>query len=165
MSGLTVAATFEKPVARQLLHGDEPARLAYVGLDGEPRVVPVGFWMDDQRLVVATAPKSPKVAALRKHPRVALTIDRGAFPPKMLLIRGDTELDLCVGIPDAYFTASRRLMTAEQFPEWAALARSIYTQMVVITITPTWAKLIDYDETLPEAVSDLIESRRSVPDE
>ena len=47
---------------------------------------------------MATVPKSAKVAALRKNPKVALTIDQAAFPPKVLLIRGTAEVELVEGI-------------------------------------------------------------------
>src|SRR6478736_9913571 len=100
-----IAEILAKPYAQQLLSGPEPARLAYDGLDGDPRVIPIGFWTEDERVVMATVPKSAKVAALREHPNVALTIDRGAFPPKALLIRGTAEVVLADGVPDGYLTA------------------------------------------------------------
>jgi hypothetical protein len=34
--------------------------------------------------------------------------------------------------------------------------KSLYKQMVRITITPTWAKVIDFETTLPSAVEELI---------
>src|SRR4051794_34970121 len=105
MKGITVmtreelAGILAKPYAQQLLNGPEPARMAYVGLDGDPRVIPIGFWTEGEQVVMATVPKSAKVAALRKHPKVALTIDQGAFPPKVLLIRGTAAVELVQGIP------------------------------------------------------------------
>ncbi|MCU1360044.1 MAG: pyridoxamine 5-phosphate oxidase-related FMN-binding protein [Ilumatobacteraceae bacterium] len=87
MTNEEIAEVLAKPYSQQLLNGPEPARLAYNGLDGNPRVIPIGFWTDGQRLLMATVPKAAKVAALRNSPKVALTIDQGAFPPKVLLIR------------------------------------------------------------------------------
>src|SRR6476620_11064098 len=106
-----IAETLAKPYAQQLLNGPEPARLAYNGLDGAPRVVPIGFWTEGERLVMATVPKAAKVAALRRDPKVALTIDRAAFPPKVLLLRGTAELDLVDGVPDGYLSAGHKVMT------------------------------------------------------
>ena len=40
-------------------------------------------------------------------------------------------------------------MTAEQRVEWEAEVRSLYDSMVRIVVKPTWAKLIDFQETLP----------------
>ena len=36
-----IAEVLAKPYAQQLLNGSEPARMAYVGLDGGPRVIPM----------------------------------------------------------------------------------------------------------------------------
>ena len=154
-----IAEILAKPYAQQLLNGPEPARMAYNGLDGDPRVIPIGFWTEGERVVMATVPKSAKVAALRKNPKVALTIDQGAFPPKVLLIRGTAEVELVEGIPDGYLTAGRKVMTDDQYPEWVAGVQGLYDEMVVITITPTWAKLLDFETTIPKAVEDLIKEK------
>ena len=37
--------------------------------------------------------------------------------------------------------------------------RSLYHGMVRIVVTPTWAKLIDFDTTLPSAVEELARRR------
>ena len=159
MTEQEIAEILAKPYAQQLLNGPEPARMAYIGLDGAPRVIPIGFWTDGARVVMATVPKSAKVAALRKNPKVALTIDQAAFPPKVLLIRGTAEVELVEGIPDGYLTAGRKVMTADQYPEWVAGVQGLYDEMVVITITPTWAKLLDFETTIPKAVEDLIKEK------
>jgi hypothetical protein len=154
-----IAAILAKPYSQQLLNGAEPARMAYIGLDDAPRVIPIGFWTDGDQVVMATVPRSAKVAALRKHPKVALTIDHGAFPPKVLLIRGTAELELVEGVPDGYLVAGHKVMTDDQYPDWVAGVRSLYDAMVVITITPTWAKLLDFETTIPQAVDDLIKEK------
>src|SRR5688572_3781508 len=97
-----VADELRKPISQELLGGSIPARLAYVGLDGDPRVVPVGFHWDGSRLVVGTVPTSAKVPALQRNPRVAVTIDTEGFPPKVLLIRGAASLELVDGVPQEY---------------------------------------------------------------
>jgi hypothetical protein len=154
-----IAEILAKPYSQQLLNGPEPARLAYNGLDGDPRVIPIGFWTEGDRVLMATLPQSAKVAALRKNPKVALTIDQGAFPPKVLLIRGTAEVDLTDAIPDGYLNAGHKVMTDEQYPEWVAGVRALYDEMVVITITPTWAKLLDFETTIPKAVEDLVKKK------
>ena len=154
-----IAEILAKPYAQQLLNGPEPARMAYNGLDGDPRVVPIGFWTEGARVLMATVPKSAKVAALQSDPKVALTIDQGSFPPKALLMRGTAEVELVDGIPDGYLTAGRKVMNDEQYPGWVAGVRGLYDEMVVITITPTWAKLLDFETTLPKAVEDLIKEK------
>ena len=161
MNEQEIAETLAKPYAQQLLNGPEPARLAYNGLDGNPRVIPIGFWTEGQRVAMATVPKSAKVAALRSNPKVALTIDQGAFPPKVLMIRGTAELELVEGVPDGYLVAGHKVMTDDQYPQWVAGVQGLYDEMVVITITPTWAKLLDFETTIPKSVEDLIKAKQS----
>ena len=136
-------------------------RLAYVAKDGTPRNVPVGFTWNGSEIVMCTAKNAPKLQALRDNPTVALTIDTEVHPPKMLLIRGRAELDFVDGIPDEYLEASGTYkMTPEQRVEWEAEVRSLYSDgMVRIVVTPTWAKLIDFETTLPSAVEELIKQR------
>jgi hypothetical protein len=43
--------------------------------------------------------------------------------------------------------------------EWEAEVRSLYDGMVRIVVSPTWAKLIDFDTTLPSAVEELVRQR------
>lgn len=154
-----IAEILAKPYAQQLLNGPEPARMAYTGLDGDPRAIPIGFWCEGEQILMATVPKSAKVAALRKNPRVALTIDTGAFPPKVLLIRGTAQVELVQGVPDGYLEAGHKVMTDDHYPGWEAGVKGLYDEMVVITITPTWTKLLDFETTIPKAVEDLIQEK------
>ena len=154
-----IAEILAKPYAQQLLNGPEPARLAYDGLDGDPRVIPIGFWTEGERIAMGTLPKSAKVGAIRKNPKVALTIDQGAFPPKVLLIRGTAEVEVIEGIPDGYLTAGRKVMTEDQYPDWLAGVKGFYDEMAVIMITPAWVKLLDFETTIPKAVEDLMKER------
>jgi hypothetical protein len=50
-------------------------------------------------------------------------------------------------------------MTPEQRVEWETEVRSLYDGMVRIVVTPTWAKLIDFETTLPSAVEELTRQR------
>jgi len=38
-----VAEVLAKPISQELLGSSIPVRLAYVGTDGAPRVIPIGF--------------------------------------------------------------------------------------------------------------------------
>lgn len=159
MTNAEIAEILAKPYSQQLLNGPEPARLAYNGLDGDPRVIPIGFWVEGERILVATLPKAAKVAALRSNPKVAITIDQAAFPPKVLLIRGTAEVELVDEIPEGYLTAGHKVMTDDQYAGWVDGVRGLYDEMIVITITPTWAKLLDFETTLPTAVADQIKEK------
>nr|WP_281497473.1 pyridoxamine 5'-phosphate oxidase family protein [Ornithinimicrobium sp. F0845] len=142
-----------------MLNGTGPLRLAYDGLDGDPRVIPIGFWTEGEQIAMATAPKARKVAALRTRPKVAITIDTNAFPPKVLLVRGTAELETVDGPPPGYLKAGRRSMAEDQYPGWEAGVKGLYDQMVVIRVTPTWVKLLDFETTMPEAVEELVQAK------
>jgi hypothetical protein len=159
MNEQQITEILAKPYAQQLLNGTDPVRLAYDGLDGDPRVVPIGFWTEGNRVVMATTPNAPKVAALRAKPKVALTIDTTTFPPKVLLIRGSVELETVDGVPEGYLETGRKSMTEEQYLEWEAGVKGLYDQMVVIRVTPTWVKLLDFETTIPQAVEELVRAK------
>ena len=162
MNRTDVAEVLAKPISQGLLESSIPARLAYTGLDNEPRAIPIGFWWTGEHVVMATVPKSAKVRALQQNPRVALTIDtQNAWPPRVLLIRGAARLELIDGVPDAYLDASRKVIPAEHYESWEQGVRALYEQMVVITIVPDWAKLLDFETTIPQAVEDLLRAQAS----
>jgi hypothetical protein len=132
-------------------------RLAYAAKDGTPRAIPIAFTWNGSEIVMCTAKNAAKIPALRSNPAVALTIDTEVHPPQILLIRGRAELDVVDGIPEEYLQASGSYpMTPEQRIEWEAGVRSLYDGMVRIVVTPTWAKLIDFETTLPSAVEELV---------
>jgi hypothetical protein len=154
-----IADVLSQPISQELLARDI-TRLAYVAKDGTPRNIPIGFTWNGSEIVVCTPKNAAKLEALRANPIVALTIDTEVHPPKILFIRGRAELDVVDGIPDEYLeTNGSYQMTAEQRVEWEAEVRSLYDGMVRIVVTPTWAKLIDFDTTLPSAVEELIRER------
>lgn len=155
---MNVTEILAKPLSQELLASGIPARLAYTALDGDPRVIPIGFLWIGPQIEMYTVPTSAKVKALQKNPRVAITIDTEEFPPNVLLIRGSASLELVDGIPDGYVVAARKVVPAEQMPGWEASIRALYKQMVTITITPDWAKLLDFETTLPKAVEDLVKA-------
>jgi hypothetical protein len=148
-----------RSISRELLARDV-TRLAYVAKDGTPRNVPIAFTWNGSEIIMCTTKNAPKLPALRENPMVALTIDTEVHPPKILLIRGRAELDVVDGIPDEYLQMNGSYeMTPEQRVEWEAEVRSLYDGMVRIVVTPTWAKLIDFETTLPSAVEELVRQR------
>ena len=154
---MNVTAELAKPISQELLTGPCPARFAYTGRDGGPRVVPVAFWWDGTDLQVFTVVKSAKVAALHDDPQVAITIDtQGQWPPRALLVRGQATVEIVDGVPAEYVEAARKITPAEQMEAWEGGVRALYQQMARITVAPTWAKLLDFETTIPQAVEDLI---------
>jgi len=154
-----IVDVLDRPHSRELL-GRDITRLAYVGTDGTPRNVPIAFTWNGSEVVMCTTRNAPKLRALRRNPAVALTIDTEVHPPKILLLRGRAELDDVDGIPDEYLQMNGSYeMTAEQRVAWEAEVRSLYDGMVRVVVTPTWAKLIDFETTLPSAVEELVRQR------
>lgn len=146
------------PEAQKLLSGSM-ARLAYNGHDGFPRVIPVGFYWTGERIVVSTAPTSPKVRALSSRPEVALTIDAGDTPEeaKALLVRGLATMETVDGVTDEYIAASKNSMGKTEQAEFEQNVRSVYKQMVRISIEPKWARLYDFGAgRLPAFLADLV---------
>jgi hypothetical protein len=161
MNEHAIADVLSKPLSRELLGSSIPARLAYVGVDGGPRAVPMGFLWTGRDVVIYTVPHAAKVRALRENPRVALTIDtQDEWPPRVLLIRGTGRVELVDGVPDGYVEASRKLVPPAELEAWEQGVRALYERMAQITIEPRWAKLLDFETTLPKAVEDLIRERQ-----
>jgi hypothetical protein len=159
MDAKQITEILAQPYSQELLARDI-TRLAYVATDGTPRNVPIGFTWNGTEVVMCTTTNAPKLAHLRQNPQVALTIDTEVHPPKILLIRGRAELDLVDGIPEEYLQMNGSYeMTAEQRVEWEAGVRALYDGMVRVVVTPTWVKLIDFEQTLPSAVAELIQER------
>ena len=159
MDQSAIDEVLSRPLSQELLSRDV-TRFAYVAKDGTPRNVPIAFAWNGSEIVICTAKNAPKLPSLRRNPAVALTIDTEVHPPKILLIRGRAELDVVDGIPEEYLRSNGTYaMTPEQRVEWEAEVRSLYDGMVRIVVTPTWAKLIDFETTLPSAVEELVRQR------
>jgi hypothetical protein len=139
-----LTAELNHPGSQHLLHDPGPARLAYTGPDGFPRVIPIGFLWDRQRIFVCTAPTAPKVKALTVHPNVALTIDTNEGAAKALLIRGIAEVEIVDGVAPEYIAASAKSMDGADLQAFEASVRGLYQQMARIAITPKWARFYDF---------------------
>jgi len=146
------------PVAQRLLESPI-ARLAYNGPDGTPRVVPIGFLWTGATVVLCTATDAPKVRSLERDPKVAFTIDTDTHPPNILSIRGTAAIEIVEGVPDEFLTASRKGVPQEQWSDFEQQARSLYPAMARITVTPTWANVIDFETRFPSAVERLVAGR------
>jgi len=143
----------QNPVAQELLHSKIPARLAYIWMDGTPRVVPIWFHWNGNALVLAPPPKAPKLKALAKNPKVSLTIDDNTFPHKVLLIRGIASLQQVDGIVPEYAAAAERYFGREQGLAWIQQVRRMMPAMVKVRITPEWVAVLDSQTRFPSAIS------------
>ena len=146
-------ALLDHSVAKELLASRIPARLAYVWTDGTPRVVPIWFHWNGRELVLASPPKAPKLKALSKNPKVAVTIDDNTFPHKVLLIRGHARIEHVKGIVPEYAAAADRYFSKEQSSAWLGQVRASMPAMAKITVTPEWVGLLDFQTRFPSALS------------
>jgi hypothetical protein len=148
--------------ARRLLETAPMARVAYNGMDGLPRVIPIGFFWNGNAIVVCTAVTAPKVRALAERPEVAVTIDVGNTPAdaQALIIRGTATLETVEGIPSEYIAGSSKVLSESEVAEFARQVQEMYDQMVRISIVPTWARYFDFGAgRMPAFLLDLANSR------
>jgi hypothetical protein len=153
-----VLQSLNDPVAQDLLNSKIPARLAYTGLDGSPRVIPIWFHWDGEYLVLGSAPNSPKVKALARNTKVALTIDEDTYPPRVLLVRGTAAVKVIDGVVPEYGAAARRYLGDEQGQGWEEQARGMFQQMARIAIEPEWVKILDFQTRFPKAIEQAVNS-------
>jgi hypothetical protein len=142
----------QTPIAQELLQSTIPARMAYISTDGTPRVVPIWFHWNGRDFVMATPPKAPKLKALAKNSKVALTIDDNSFPHKVLLVRGTARLKAVDGIVPEYATAAERYFGPAQGKAWVKQLGGMVSGMVQITVTPEWVGLLDFKTRFPSAL-------------
>jgi len=158
-------ADLSHPEAVELLEHQSLARMAYAGTDGLPRVIPVGFLWKGGRIIVCTAPTSPKFRALSARPHVALTIDSDDGAMKTLSVRGVAAIDVVDGVPDEYLAASAKSMSGEQASQFEANVRSVYKQMARIAIEPRWARYYDFTAgRVPEFLLRLVNESSAIID-
>jgi nitroimidazol reductase NimA-like FMN-containing flavoprotein (pyridoxamine 5'-phosphate oxidase superfamily) len=150
--------------AQELLASTSAAHLAYVGRDGTPRVIAVGFFWTGDQVVISSATTSPKVAALSARPDVALTIDAGDTPDqaRALSIRGRASVEIVDGVVEEYLAAARKTMDTEAAAEFEQNVREMYEQMARIVITPHWVRYYDFGAgRMPRFLQELAERNRS----
>jgi hypothetical protein len=87
----------------------------------------MGFYWTSERIVVCTAPTSPKVRALSSRPEVVLTIDTGTTPveAKALLVRGLATMETVDGVPE-YIVAATKSFEESELGEFERNVRSVY---------------------------------------
>ena len=139
----------DDPVVASLLEGPNLARLAYSGLDGRPRVVPIWFTVLDGDIVMVTGPKAAKVRALEANSSVALTIDDPRPPYKVLLLEGDVSLEPVEGIAPEYEGIARRYLgpVADAY-----LSQLKIKRQVRIRVRPRSYRIFDFIKRYPQSL-------------
>ena len=159
MDAARITEILTDPVTLELAERQPITQIAYAAPDGSPRAVPVGYLLRGGKFLFFTIPGSDKVAALRRDPRIALTVDSYP-PPCCLLVRGTAELREEDGVPDEYLEASFRTMPEDQHAGFEQQVRTLYDSMVRVEVTPSWVRLNDFQRTAPRAVERLIQAKQ-----
>jgi nitroimidazol reductase NimA-like FMN-containing flavoprotein (pyridoxamine 5'-phosphate oxidase superfamily) len=144
-------ALLDDPLAVELLTSRVPARLAYVWLDGSPRVVPIWFHWNGSELVVCSPPKAPKLKALQQNSAVSVTIDSNDWPYTVLSVRGAATVTMVDDLVPEYAAAAERYLGPAEGKAWAAQLRG--QPMGRVSIEPQWANLLDFQQRFPSALS------------
>jgi hypothetical protein len=151
-------ALLHTELAQRLLAAPIPARMAFIALDGTPRVVPTWFHWTGEDLVMPTYIAGPNIgirhpaarlAALRARPDVAVTIDTDTFPPQSLSLRGRVEITEVDGLAPEYASAARRYLGEEAAAGMLAGLDQPGTVQARIALRPAWVGLLDFDSRLP----------------
>lgn len=159
------------PVAQTLLALPIPMHLAYVGLDGVPRVVPTTHLWDGKAFVFATPTTTYKVKAIRANPKVGFTLDIGPgryaaearvkvtellgmplvdYAPLMVNGRGTASIEIQPGIAQVHLDAAKRMVADDKkLAEWERVEREHQSEMAVISIVPTHIEVIDFITRFP----------------
>jgi Pyridoxamine 5'-phosphate oxidase len=146
----------QTPVAQALLHSAIPARLAYTGRDGTPRVLPIWFHWTGEVFVLGTRLDSGKAKALSIHPKVALTIDSETFPYQALQVRGTVEIERIDGIVPEYAMCAKRYLGEKPGQAWIDQLRQAFPPMARIVIRPDWAHVLDLAQLYPQVVETVL---------
>ena len=151
-------ALLETETAQRLLASAIPARMAFVALDGTPRIVPTWFHWTGEELVMPTYLAGPQIgirhpaarlSALRARPEVAVSIDTETFPPQSLTLRGKVEITEVDGLAPEYAAAARRYLGEEAAAGMLAGLDQPGTMQARIALRPAWVGLIDFVTRMP----------------
>jgi hypothetical protein len=152
----------ESEVAQRLLSSRIPARFAYLGSDGTPRVLATWFHWTGEAVVMLTFLAAPHVRhpprrlrSLRANPNVTVMIDTETFPPEVLTLRGRVEITEVDGVPPEYAAAARRYLGEEAAREYLEQIDLPGTRMARIELRPNWVGVHDFRSRLPSALGDI----------
>ena len=90
--------------------------------------------------------------ALAHYTRVAMTIEYGAWPARVLLIRGTVRSEVVEGEVPEYAAMTRRYLGEEGSLAWRAQYASMFPQTIRVAIQPNWVGLIELPTRLPSAI-------------
>jgi PPOX class probable F420-dependent enzyme len=141
----------QDPVVQRLLSGANLARLAYIGLDRRPRVVPIWFAYEDGDFLIVTGPRAEKVRALQEDGAVALTIDSHDPPYDVLLVNGEAALEPTEGMASEYPKIVKRFL-GDRAEAYLAGMRGRVKRQVLIRVRPLSWRVLDFRQRFPKSL-------------
>lgn len=139
-------------VVAGLLDGPNLARLAYIGLDGRPRVVPIWCMYRDGDVIMVTGPKAAKVVAIEANPAVAITIDASKPPYQVLLINGDASIEATDGMAEEYPVIVRRYLGEQGAEAYLAPMRERVKTQRRIRVKVRSYRVLDFVKRFPRSL-------------
>ncbi|MDV8075433.1 PPOX class F420-dependent oxidoreductase [Rhodococcus sp. IEGM 1370] len=86
--------SFTDPRVREFLsQGTRTGKLGYLASDGRPLVAPIWFVVEGQQIVFNTGADTAKGKAIRRDPRVVLTVDLEEPPYGFVQVQGIASVD------------------------------------------------------------------------
>jgi hypothetical protein len=95
-------------------------------------------------------------AALRQNPNVAITIDTEAFPPHVLLIRGQASVTEVAGLVKGFAKAAHCYLGDEGANGYLNQMNQPAVRMARIAVRPKWVGILDFETRLPSHVGGVI---------
>ncbi len=152
MTGPNVTDFATDPVVQELLAGSTLMRLAYVGANLQPHVVPIWYGFENGEFVVVTGPKADKVRHIAERPRVSFTIDSDRPPYRVLLIDGLASLEPVEGMAPEYPGIVRRFLGPGADAYLGRMEGRVKRQ-VRIRIRPTSVRILDFIKRTPKSLA------------
>jgi PPOX class probable F420-dependent enzyme len=143
--------SLDDPVVKELLEGPNHARLAYVGLNGRPHVVPIWCGYIDGDIIMVTGPKADKVPALEANGAVAITIDASKPPYHVLLIDGDATVEPTEGMAPEYPGIVQRYLGAAAEGYLAPMRARVKTQRRIRVKVRSY-RVLDFVKRFPKSL-------------
>lgn len=141
----------DDPVVAELLDGPNLARLAYIGRDARPHVVPIWCAYMDGEIRMVTGPKADKVAAIRANPAVSLTIDSAKPPYHVLLIDGDATIEETDRMAEEYPAIVQRYLGAAAEGYLAPMRGRVKTQRRIRVVVRSY-RVLDFVQRFPKSL-------------
>jgi PPOX class probable F420-dependent enzyme len=140
------------------------AVLAYLRKDGRPCQTPIWYRYLDGRIVMTSQTNAPKTHALRRDPRVCVTIQDEAPPYRAVIVEGIAELaDLPAGEDDQ--ASAARYLGAFGAKVYAQMTAEEYeaTGLTMITVEPHDVRGFDNLQALKPHEKAFMAVRRVLP--